>query len=98
MSDNLRWVTASGSGPEWGRSAAMADDGTVFVPGAIGDNETWVVLAAGYDNIPIVFDDDHLFVPARWLAKEFPGAVADLCVKIEQRVHQHFDAKNPRKE
>jgi hypothetical protein len=75
--------------PLWQRSAFVADDGTVYVPAALTDDrELAVVLKAAWDgNVSLVFQDGHYFLPARWIAVEYPE-VADLCDLIERRVRE----------
>lgn len=93
MSDSLTWIMTDGNGikaPKWQRLAAVADDGTVFVPAAIAGNEQMIFLIAGWDgNVPVVSNRKHLYVPARWLAKERPD-IADVCLFIESKCHQHL--------
>jgi hypothetical protein len=71
--------------PEWMRSAGIEDTGDVYVPAVIVGNEMLVFLCAGWDNEPAVYLDEHLFVRASWMAREFPK-VRDICIKIEANV------------
>lgn len=90
---DFRWITvqSSGSIPKWMRSAGVDEDGTVFVPAFVGGDEDFVVLTAGWDgNVPMVIDDGHAYLPARWIAREFPD-VAEVCNLIERRCRDHLD-------
>lgn len=74
--------------PEWKRSAGIEDDtGDVFVPAVIAGNEMIVFLCAGWDNEPAAYLDEHLFVRASWMAREFPK-LRDICMKIEANVRR----------
>lgn len=91
MAIDLRWCTVDDLGRRisgWARSAALATDGTVFVPAAIV-GEADAVLSAGFDGVTIVRYRNHAFVPATWLRTEYPKA-ADLILKIERGVREHF--------
>lgn len=91
MASDLRWCEIDARGrnvPGWMRSAALADDGTVFVPAAIV-GEMDAAMSAGYDGVTIVQYRGHGFVPADWLRQEYPQA-ADLVTKIERGVREHF--------
>lgn len=71
--------------PKWQRTLAVDDNGTIYVPAAIAGNEMSVFLAVTYDNIPVICDSNHLYVPVTWLAREYPDT-ADLCALIESNV------------
>jgi hypothetical protein len=72
--------------PAWMRSAALADDGTVFAPAAIAGNELRSFLVAAWDgDVPTVTDHGHYYLPTSWLAREYPD-VADIGTLIEKRV------------
>lgn len=61
-----------GKWPEWARLYAIDETGQVFVPAAAGGDEQEVFLCTTYDNTPVVEFNDHMFVPALWLHKEYP--------------------------
>jgi hypothetical protein len=72
------------------RSAALSDDGTVFIPAAIAGHEQQAVLCATWDGtVPLVIDDDHAYLPAQWMAREYPE-IADICHVIEEQTKAHF--------
>lgn len=73
--------------PKWFRSAGLSDEGVVFLPGAIGGDEKKVTLCAVYDGTPIVQYLKHVYLPAQWLAKEFPK-VKEVCERFEARVRE----------
>ncbi len=99
MTTRVKWMATLGSDPtvrripEWIRSAALADDGRVYMPAAACGNETQALLAAGFDGVDMLMDDNHLYLPTDWMAREYPN-LADLCAKIERTVKKHFD-RNP---
>lgn len=70
--------------PKWVRSVGISEDGTVFVPAAIAGNEQEVFLCTAYDGAAVATYRNHVFVPATWLAKEFPDA-KELCEIMENR-------------
>ncbi len=74
---------------EWARSAAIGDDGTVYVPAAIADHEAAVMLCAMWSAEYILIDDDHLYVSSDWMAREYPNLAA-LCELIRSKVTAHF--------
>jgi hypothetical protein len=93
MTDNLRWCERAADGrgktlPGWARSAALAENGTVFVPAALA-GETQTVLCASYDGVPMAQYKGHAFVPSDWLRKERPDT-AELVFLIEKHVRKYF--------
>ncbi len=74
--------------PKWRRSVGLSSDGVVFVPAAMGGNESEVFLCAGYDGTQVVQYLNHVYVPADWLAAEFK-ATAEACKIISKSVRQH---------
>jgi hypothetical protein len=86
----LFWVCVSGPGPEWQRSAALdSETDTVFMPAAATGNEQKASLCASFDGTSAVIDAGHIYLPTRWIASEYPD-MADLCLKIEGKVREHF--------
>ncbi len=88
----LQWCEVPAQGkkvPAWARRAALAPDGTVFVPAVIAGSEMDAVLSAGYDGVTIVKNGDHAYVPAGWLRQEYPIAES-LSFKIERHVREVF--------
>lgn len=75
--------------PKWQRSAAISDEGIVFVPAAIAGNEQEVFLCANFDATSIVNYLNHLFVPADWLAKEFPET-KEICDVVSSKVKEIY--------
>jgi len=90
----MQWIeTENNTGkrwPKWQRTAAISDDGVVFVPGGMLGNESEVLLCAGYDGVPMAIHLKHLYVPAQWMAKEFPKS-AEVCELIERKVKEHVN-------
>ncbi len=74
--------------PEWARSFAIGQDGTVFVPGAISNvSEHEVFLCSCFDGTPHVIFKNHKFFPLKWLSEEFPKS-KEICAIIEQRADE----------
>lgn len=68
--------------PEWGRTSYIdPGSGQVYVPAVLGGNEEAVFLCASFDGVSVVAVDDHVYVPAEWMAKEHPDA-APACRRI----------------
>ena len=70
---------------KWKRLAALADDGTVYIPAAISGNEQIAVLSASWDGVSMVTHLNHAYLPSAWLAKEYP-ATEKVCALIERHV------------
>ena len=90
--DTLRWCEVGAKGrkvPAWARRAALAADGTVFIPAAVAGSEMDAVLSAGCDGVTIIQDGGHAYVPAEWIRQEYPTA-ANLSLKIERTVREFF--------
>jgi hypothetical protein len=90
--DKLRWCEVPAQGkrvPAWARRSALADDGTVFITGAVTGSEMDALLSAGYDGVTIVHDGGHGYFPSDWLRQEYPNSAA-LITKIERGVREHF--------
>lgn len=58
--------------PKWARSVAISPEGKLYVPAALAASEMVVMVTAGYDGTPVMISDDHLFVEADWMEREFP--------------------------
>lgn len=87
----MRWIEVENPAgkkiPKWKRSAGLSSDGVVFVPAAMTGNESEVFLCAGYDGTPVVQYLNHVYVPADWLAVEFPKT-AEVCQIISKSVRE----------
>lgn len=66
--------------PQWKRTFAVDQEtGQVFVAAALtGDAEHLVWACASSDVMPAYTRNDHYYVPADWMASEFPQ-VKPLC-------------------
>ncbi|MDT4861275.1 hypothetical protein FQZ97_958750 [compost metagenome] len=76
--------------PQWHRTSGIAADGTVFVPSVVAGvpgGEAEVMLCIAYDSTPSARHLGHLYVPADWVAKEFPGQ-AHVCTHISEAVRK----------
>ena len=86
------WILIEGSGPEWTRTLivdAAAD--TIFASSVAitTDLESVVQGDAIHANEPIIIDNNHVYVPTRWLAKQYPEN-ANICGTLERRGRQHI--------
>jgi hypothetical protein len=79
--------------PEWMRSVAVGDDGTIFAPAAMSGNEQRAMLCASWDGVPAVLSGrgnaKHVYLPVKWLAKEYPE-LSELVRNIERSVNAEF--------
>ena len=74
--------------PEWARSFAIAEDGTIFVPGALaGISEHEIFLCSCSDATRHAIHKNHRYFPSQWLAKEFPKS-AEISSIIERRAKE----------
>jgi hypothetical protein len=72
----------------WARSAAIMKGGTVYLPAAICGDENRAMVAAAWDGgVPLLQRDGHLYLPADWLAQEYPRE-AENVQHIAERVRQ----------
>jgi hypothetical protein len=83
----LRWIVAANppgyDEPAWKRSAAIDDRGTIYAPAVISDGECTALFKAACDGDVVGIEvDGHIFLPTRWLAREYPGD-ADIYALIE---------------
>jgi len=58
--------------PKWKRSVILMDNGDIYVPAGMVDNEDRLLLIAGFDGVPVIFEFHHLYMPITWLEKEYP--------------------------
>ena len=87
----MKWCCVEGPGPEWVRSAALDDEGTVFVPAIITGSEAFALICAVHDGTKMVLDGEHVYLPATWLAMNYPD-VSAMCTKIDTRMRAHFSS------
>lgn len=95
MAPWMEWFCVENDGladqPKWFRKVGVCpDDGRVFVPAALVgfDMEMIVFLCASQDRATIVEHLNHVYVPAEWMAGQYPD-VADTCRVIERRVREY---------
>ena len=79
----IQWITVPNNSesptPAWLRTSGISEDGLVFLPAAIGENENITIMSATYDgDVPIVMNRNRAYLPADWLASEFPEIADDL--------------------
>lgn len=89
----MQWIEVENSEgkkiSKWKRSVGLSNEGVVFVPAAMTGNESDVFLCAGYDGTSVVQYLNHIYVPADWLAAEFPKT-AEICKIISDKVREIF--------
>lgn len=64
----------------WRRTFGIDGD-EVFLPAAIAGDEMHIMLCTAYDGTRWAHYDGHAYVPARWMAAEFPKVRA-LCDEL----------------
>ena len=57
---------------KWQRSAAITDEGVVFVPGAIAGSEHEVMLCAAYDGTSVINRSKAFIRPSKLASKRIP--------------------------
>jgi hypothetical protein len=88
---NLQWFEIRNDDAKWNalatwmRCAALAEDGTIYVPAFIGASETEVFLCASFDGVALIKNHKHIYAPLEWMAKEFPRC-KDVCASIKRRL------------
>ena len=55
---------------EWKRTV-LVQDGEVWIPAGIFENEEIIFLTACYDAIPVLKYEKHIFIPLEWAIKEY---------------------------
>jgi hypothetical protein len=88
----MNWLTVESPPgrkiPAWARAAAITKDGTVYLPAAICGDENRAMMAAAWDGgIPLLERDGHVYLPADWMAQEYPRE-AENVQHIAERVRQ----------
>jgi hypothetical protein len=82
-------IVADGPEPEWARLFIRdtSDDTFFIAANAItADREELVHRRAIQSNEPVIIKNDRVYVPVRWLAKEYPQT-ANICAALERRAH-----------
>jgi hypothetical protein len=75
----------------WSRLAGAEADRLFGAISDAGWDEDCAVLI---DGVPLVPSEGHVFVPANWVAREYPD-VADLALKIEHRIRSRHCVSRP---
>jgi hypothetical protein len=84
-----------GPGPEWVRTFIAdntndANDAIFVASSAVtADLEDLVRANATRANVPVIIRKDHIYVPVRWLASEYPQS-GNLCATLERRARDHI--------
>jgi hypothetical protein len=52
-------------------------------------NEKRAMLCASWDGVSAVLNANHVYLPVKWLAKEYPE-LSELARRIERRVNAEF--------
>ena len=63
--------------PTW-FSTAFLEGGTVYLPAIIAGIESVVSFMACDDGASVISDEGHAYVPAEWMASEFPEIADDV--------------------
>lgn len=58
--------------PQWLRTSFVDDEGTVYLPCAVFDNENAAYMCMAFDGVGAVRDKKHAYGPAWWLINEYP--------------------------
>lgn len=87
----MTWIEIENTTPrkvaKWKRSAALSDDGTVYVPAAICGDEKTAILNASFDGVSMVTHLNHAYLPTSWMEKEYPKT-QDLCDIIKEKIQR----------
>ena len=76
--------------PKYMRLAALGEDGQVYISSSIAsDNHEMVFMCASFDGISAIVNENHIYYPSTWIAREFPKS-KELAEKIERIVRGHF--------
>ena len=74
--------------PEWERTVFFEDDGDIFIPAPVtGHNEERVFMDAGFDGVPVVQQNGHVYFPLSWAEKVYPKE-KELYSKIKTNVDE----------
>lgn len=84
----MKWLTIENSEnaddpqfPEWARTVGITDQGLVFVPAGLAGSEDEVAMCMLYDGTESHLYRNHTYVPADWMAAEFPKTI-EACKSI----------------
>lgn len=80
--------------PEYLRTVGVAEDGTMYLPAAIGGSEQKAMLCASYDHEPLAVFRGHIYLRANWLAQEY-RSMADVVEVIVRRLREHIARGEP---
>ena len=89
MSERIS-IVADGPEPEWARTFIRdTSDDTFFVASnaVTADLEAVVQGNAIQSKEPVIIKNDHVYVPVRWLAREYPQS-ANICARLERRARK----------
>lgn len=79
-----------GNLPEYVRTVGRSNDGTIYLPVAISDeNELLVMAMSSDDEENCVLYSEHYYAPSKWLAKTFPK-----CKEICEAAERNIPGKN----
>ena len=87
--------TTKAKWPKWKRMVFVDDEGAIYVPAEVADNETAVMLAASWDGVPVMHCKGHLFAPTWWIKREYPNdkQLLQIIAKVERHVKEALDEK-----
>src|SRR5215469_8841740 len=84
-------IIIDGSGPEWARTFIIdTSDDTIFVASSAVTTDLADIVHdnAIQANEPVIIKNGYVYVPIRWLAKEYPQS-ANICATLERRARNH---------
>jgi hypothetical protein len=94
----MQWFVAANQEaleqPEWLRSAAIDTRGTIFLSAALAGPEGKVFLVARREHVAYATNQDHLYLPATWLAERFPE-ISSECRVVAARVRRAAEGRTP---
>lgn len=72
MSSNIDRIVFGTKGPKWKRTAFVSGE-QVFLPAmTYFGSDAEALMCAGYDGVEFVRSEKHVYLTAKFLAKEFP--------------------------
>lgn len=93
----MRWLVVNSKDidhlPKWKRSVGISDDGTVFIPAAIGGVEKAVSISTLRDQIPTRIRDNHVYVPMVWLSENCPQSLERCWIMGRAAFNWHVRSK-----
>lgn len=91
----MRWLIIKSKNldhlPQWKRSVGISDNGTIFIPAAIGRDEKVVSISTlKYQTLFRIYAN-HVYVPVAWLPKHWPHSLDQCCFFARAAFKQYVD-------